>query len=959
MKPFLYQVASLFYEKWEAEVSRLAFVFPNRRTGLFFQKYLSEVADTPLFSPTILTINDLFIQLSGKQSADRISMLFILYDIYIRQSGSTETFDEFLYWGEMLLNDFDDIDKYMANARMLFSNVTDLREIENDFDFLSDEQIAAIRSFWSSFYPRGDTPNQQQFLAVWQVLYDLYEEFRATLAAEGKGYEGMIFREVVESMERGESPDLPYEQIVFVGLNALSVSEERFLAQLQKREIADFYWDYVSDKVTDPDNKASYFVSRNLKSFPSSMKLPPEEKVKTEIEVIGIPSGIGQAKHVYTLLSDWCKEAEMSSEEALRTAVILPDEHLLIPVLNAIPEQIRRINVTMGYPLAGTPVASLIEYILALQKNVRYIDRNPLFYFRDVLPVLNHRYILSTSPEIISSLVKEITENNKIYISHTELEKTPLLEILFTPVTGVEAFSDYLIKVLEELNKVMSALSDEEEEDAPQRTNDLEQEFIFHYFTTVNRMKEVMKDARIEMKIDTFFRLLKRVTDTITIPFHGEPLSGLQIMGVLETRALDFDRLIILSMNEGIFPQRKAANSFIPYNLRRGFGLPTYEHQDSVWAYHFYRLIERASHVSLLYDTRSNGLQTGEVSRFVHQLHYHYEVPMRDKLVVYNVSSSKTPPLAVPKREDIMRRLDAYRKGGSKAISASAINTYLDCPLKFYFSVVEGIREEEEVSETIESDVFGSILHKVMEELYKPFQGKMVTVDLLKAIRKDTALLTGAIARAFASEFFKTEVVRSLTGQNYLIGEMIRKYVEKILERDGKLTPFVYIESARTIPGLISLSDHSEIRLKGFIARVDEVLDAIRIIDYKSGSGTTTFSSIESLFNKEEKDRAKAVMQVFMYCWMYAHFTENKGKTIQPGIYYVRSLFSDPFDPSVYHRIERGKSEKVEDFSGYAQAFEEGLRGCLDEIFNPEIPFTQTPTGKACSYCPFKGICGK
>ena len=959
MKPFLYQVASLFYEKWGAEVSRLAFVFPNRRTGLFFQKYLSEVADIPLFSPTILTINDLFIQLSGKQSADRISMLFTLYDIYIRQSGSTETFDEFLYWGEMLLNDFDDIDKYMANARMLFSNVTDLREIENDFDFLSDEQIAAIRSFWSSFYPRGDTPNQQQFLAVWQVLYDLYEEFRATLAAEGKGYEGMIFREVVESMERGESPDLPYERIVFVGLNALSVSEERFLAQLQKRKIADFYWDYVSDKVTDPDNKASYFVSRNLKSFPSSMKLPPEEKVKTEIEVIGIPSGIGQAKYVYTLLSDWCKEAEMSSEEALRTAVILPDEHLLIPVLNAIPEQIRRINVTMGYPLAGTPVASLIEYILALQKNVRYIDRNPLFYFRDVLPVLNHRYILSTSPEIISSLVKEITENNKIYISHTELGKTPLLEILFTPVTGVEAFSDYLIKVLEELNKVMSALSDEEEEDAPQRTNDLEQEFIFHYFTTVNRMKEVMKDARIEMKIDTFFRLLKRVTDTITIPFHGEPLSGLQIMGVLETRALDFDRLIILSMNEGIFPQRKAANSFIPYNLRRGFGLPTYEHQDSVWAYHFYRLIERASHVSLLYDTRSNGLQTGEVSRFVHQLHYHYEVPMRDKLVVYNVSSSETPPLAVPKREDIMRRLDAYRKGGSKAISASAINTYLDCPLKFYFSVVEGIREEEEVSETIESDVFGSILHKVMEELYKPFQGKMVTVDLLKAIRKDTALLTGAIARAFASEFFKTEVVRSLTGQNYLIGEMIRKYVEKILERDGKLTPFVYIESERKINGLISLSDHSEIRLKGFIDRVDEVLDAIRIIDYKSGSGTTTFSSIESLFNKEEKDRAKAVMQVFMYCWMYAHLTENKGKTIQPGIYYVRSLFSDPFDPSVYHRIERGKSEKVEDFSGYAQAFEEGLRGCLDEIFNPEIPFTQTPTGKACSYCPFKGICGK
>lgn len=305
-----------------------------------------------------------------------------------------------------------------------------------------------------------------------------------------------------------------------------------------------------------------------------NIRFLPEEKVDTEIEVIGIPSGIGQAKQVYTLLNELCKEDEMSPEEALRTAIILLTNHLLIPVLNAIPEQIRRINVTMGYPLAGTPVASLMEYILALQKNVRYVDRQPVFYFRDVLPILNHRYISSTCSEIVNALVKDIAENNRIYISAADLGKTDLLSVLFLPVTDVNTFSDYLINVLQELNKVMHALSSgEEEEDATQRTNDLEQEFIFHYFTTVNRMKEIMQDAGIEMKIDTYFRLLKRVTDTITIPFRGEPLSGLQIMGVLETRALDFDRLIILSMNEGIFPLRKAANSFIPYNLRRGFGL--------------------------------------------------------------------------------------------------------------------------------------------------------------------------------------------------------------------------------------------------------------------------------------------------------------------------------------------------------------------------------------------------
>ena len=978
MKPFLYQVASLFYSKYGAEVSRLAFVFPNRRTGLFFQKYLSEVSEKPLFSPTILTINDLFVQLSGKQTADRISMLFKLYDIYLSHSGSSETFDEFLYWGEMLLNDFDDIDKYMADARMLFTNVTDLREIENDFSFLSPEQIAAIRTFWSSFYPKGDTPNQEQFLAVWQILYALYTDLREALAAEGKGYEGMIFREVVEQMERNECCDLPYTKVVFVGLNALSVAEERFLSELQKREIADFYWDYASPKVTDPDNKASYFVERNLRRFPSQLIVESGElKVENEngnsdakqlstfnsqlstpkIEVIGIPSGIGQAKQVCSILNELCKEDEMSAEEALRTAVILPDEHLLIPVLNAIPEQIRRINVTMGYPLAGTPVASLMEYILALQKNIRYVDRRPVFYFRDVLPILNHRYISTTSPEVVSNLVKDISENNKIYISYDDLNQTPLLSILFTPVTEVEMFSDYLINVLQELNRVMTLQTGEEEEDATQRTNDLEQEFIFHYFTTVNRMKEVMQEANVRMKIDTYFRLLKRVTDTITIPFHGEPLSGLQIMGVLETRALDFDRLIILSMNEGIFPLRKAANSFIPYNLRRGFGLPTYEHQDSVWAYHFYRLIYRASHVSLLYDTRSNGLQTGEVSRFVHQLHYHYEEPIQNKLVVYNVSSSKTPALQVAKTEEVMNRLAAFRSGGTRAISASAVNTYLDCPLKFYFSVVEGIREEEEVSETIESNVFGSILHKVMEELYQPFCGKMVTADLLKAIRKDTPMLTGAVARAFAEIFFKTDIVRPLTGQNFLIGEMIRKYVEKVLERDGKLTPFRYIESEKKIKRLFPLTDKSEIQLKGFIDRVDEVRDAVRIIDYKSGSGTTQFTSVEALFDKEDTDRAKAVMQVFMYAWMYG--SVQLPTVIQPGIYYMRTLFSPSFDPGIYRRTDRFKTEQVLDFANYHADFENGLRNCLDEIFGRETPFVQTPNGKACVYCPFKDICGK
>ena len=964
MKPFLYQVATLFYQQYGAEIHRLAFVFPNRRAGLFFQKYLSEISEKPLFSPSILTINDLFMQLSGKHPADKIQMLFRLYELYKQRSGSSESFDEFIYWGEMLLNDFDDIDKYMVDARMLFRNVSDLKSLDDDFNYLSPEQVQAIRSFWSSFYPKGDSPNQQHFLELWEILYDLYAGLRTSLAKDGCGYDGMIFREVVEQLEKEPMSDFPFDQVVFVGLNALSVSEERLLLALQKKGVADFYWDYVGPWVTDPDNKASFFLERNLRLFPSRMQLPATEPVQAEIRVMGVPSAIGQAKQVYPILQALADEQQLTDESALRTAIVLPDEHLLVPVLNAIPEAIQHINVTMGYPLAGTPVAALMEYILTLQKNIRYIDRVPVFYFRDVLPILNHQYVMAAAPEEVSQLVKDMTAGNRIYVHAADLNRHELLSILFTPVQNTEELSDYLIHVLEALNACLRNKRpnpDDEEmiSNSTQTTVDIEQEFIFHYFATVNRMKEVMREAKIEMRLDTYFRLLKRMTDLITIPFEGEPLSGLQVMGVLETRALDFDRLIILSMNEGIFPLKKAANSFIPYNLRRGFGLPTYEHQDSVWAYHFYRLIRRAKQVTLLYDTRTTGLQTGEVSRFVHQLRYHYQYPLIDELVVYDVASSAVPPISVQKTAEVEKLLSDFLSGGPRALSASAINTYLDCPLKFYFSVLEQIQEEDEITETVERDVFGSILHKVMEDLYAPFKGKLVTADLLKLLRKDQPLLTGTIARAFAELFFKSPVVRPLEGENFLTGEMIRKYAEKILEQDARFTPFHYIESEKKVRATITLSDKRVVQLKGFIDRVDSLDRVLRIVDYKTGSGKLEFESVEGLFDKEAKDRPKAVMQVFLYAWMYQQLPEYTGMPIQPAIYYLRTLFQRSFNPVVEQKKGRGKADKVNSFQDFASDFEDKLRQCLDEIFNLDIPFTQTETGKACAYCSFRGLCGK
>jgi CRISPR/Cas system-associated exonuclease Cas4 (RecB family) len=462
------------------------------------------------------------------------------------------------------------------------------------------------------------------------------------------------------------------------------------------------------------------------------------------------------------------------------------------------------------------------------------------------------------------------------------------------------------------------------------------------------------------MSVETYFKLLKKLVAGISVPFMGEPLSGLQIMGVLETRALDFENLIILSMNEGVFPQKRATNSFIPYNLRYGFSLPTYEHQDSIFAYHFYRLINRARRIYLLYDTRTEGLQTGEVSRYFYQLKHLYPqlFTINEKLAVYEVAAAGSPVISLAKDPYIMDRLNEFCSG-RRSLSASAINTYLDCPLQFYFSVVEQMQEEDEISETIEADVFGKIFHSVMEWLYAPLKGKLITADLLQALSKNEKLLTETIERSFAENYFKTgtQNPKPLTGQNFLTGEIIRRYVKQTLSIDAKLTPFVYLESEKKLNLPYLLPSGRSISLKGFIDRIDEVNKHVRIIDYKTGKGLLQFRSMEHLFDKSAKDRPKAVMQVFMYAHLY--LLEATEKSMEPGIYYLRNLFDGKFDAGIVFKPIHENPAKVTDFGEYREQFKQHFDACLEEIFDPSVPFIQTPTGKACEWCRFTSICKK
>jgi len=960
MIPFLKNIADTYYRTYGQTISELTFVFPNRRAGIFFQKYLAEAFNHPVFSPRILTIDDLFSILSRYKTADKIEMLFLLYDLYKDISGSPESFDDFVFWGEMILNDFDDVDKYMVDARQLFRNVYDLKEIDAGLTYLTEEQVSAIRRFWSNFISLDENNRKKEFIEMWEVLYELYASLKDELKKRGLAYQGMIFREIAENISEKEASDFPFSRIVFVGLNAISKSEEVLLKHLNRLNIADFYWDYSSELVKDPYNKASAFIDKNKMFFPSQLPLLPEEPdiEKPVIETIGIPSIVGQAKYTNAILKDLITEKKIDPSDALNTAVILPDENQLLPLLYSIPEEISNINVTMGYNLSNSSISGLMDHIFNVQRNIRYIKKNPGYYFRFVLPVINHKYIVNIIGEEARTIKENIIKYNKIIVPYEELKSNPILEYIFCPTEQWQDIPEYLKTILAHLQFSLQQKKDSQTTDV--RSTDIEREFIIEYYKTINKMADALKNTGADMSVDTYFRLLKKLIAGISVPFAGEPLTGLQIMGMLETRTLDFENLIILSMNEGIFPKQRTASSFIPHNLRKGFGLPTYEHQDSIYSYHFYRLINRAKRIYLVYDTRTEGLQTGEVSRYFKQLKYLYpeRFEIREKLAVYEVLPSKTQTINIQKDASVMAKLDDFLTG-SRNLSASAINIYLDCPLQFYFSVVMEMKEDDEIEETIEASAFGSIFHSAMEWIYRPLEGKLITADLLHNIRKNEKLLTEIIERSFAKNYFRTDEnnLQKLTGQNFLTGEIIKSYIKQVLSVDAKLTPFTYMQSEKKILISYTFENNRNVWLKGFIDRIDSINDHTRIIDYKTGKIISQYKSLAQLFDKEIKDRPKAIMQVFMYALLYSE--ENPGRKITPAIYSLRNLFNENFEAGIINKPSPGESIKILNFSPVKQEFKEHFDKCLSEIFDRKIPFSQTPNGKACEWCSFSAICRK
>jgi hypothetical protein len=951
---FLEKIASAYYRHHASELADVIFVFPNRRAGLFFQHYLKKMVRQPVFAPRTITINELFSQLSSLQTIDKMGLLFRLYAIYQRISKKEETFDHFVYWGEMLINDFDDVDKYLVDAKQLFTNVTELKEIDDLFSYLSANQIEAIKRFWSTFEPTQESAKQKDFRATWEILYPLYDTLRNELMQRNEGYQGMIFREVAERMLHHEAIPIDCTRIVFVGFNALTPAEKVLFSYFKKIELADFYWDYDIPELKDTVNRGSDFIRENLHQFPSRYELENDLPVDRDISLVGIPSAVGQAKYVSRLLRESCAQTngENASDVLMQTVILLPDENLLLPVIYSLPEEVHNVNVTMGYPVSISSAAVLIDQLLLLQRNAKQSGNETMFYFQPVQQLLHHPYLMFLMNEVANELSDQITRYNKIFISHTELAKNDLFGSIFSVCETPQETIAWLVSIVKQLLQRMQPTEDDPVE------RQLEQELLFSLYGMLNRAQMLFADYSTEMSNETFRRLLKQLMDGLILPFEGEPLSGLQIMGLLETRALDFENVIILSFNEGVFPQKQTALSFIPYHLRKGFGLPTGEHQDAVFAYHFYRLLNRAKHVHLLYDTRSDGLQSGEVSRYLYQLRYHYRVPIHEATATFTVSPQKSAHIEVQKQGPIQEKLRLYLMHESgKALSASSINTYLDCPLRFYLTTIEGLNEGKEVEETIEANTFGLLFHEAMRNLYQPYLGKLVTTAIIDSLLKDVAAMDQIIATVYTRVFLQKEKgIVYPEGQHLILATVIRQYMMQLLRQDRIHAPFEYLASEEPFLVRFPLSDEqNEVNVKGFIDRIDRKEGLTRILDYKSGNDQVEFENMDHLFWCEVgKKRPKAVFQVFLYS--SAFLIQHGACDIEPGIVVLSSLFKPDFASHVVNKENKQKTI-VSNFIGINEDFTDLLTQVLDEIFDTTIPFQQTDDPAHCTYCPFTMIC--
>ena len=955
MIPFLKQVADHYYNIGEAD--KCCFIFPNRRSLVFFTRHLcqavkdSDVLSRPIVAPEMLTINDFFHKVGGMHSVERVRLLIELYDCYRECNPKAESLDEFIFWGDVILSDFNDVDKYLVDPKQLFANISDLKKIQDTYTYLTDTQRKAIEAFVSHFSDLSgrltvnldsDEPDVKgKFLMIWNILYDLYELFNTRLREKGMAYEGMVYRQLAQRLKTESVEDIFNDvwqgdvKFVFVGLNALNECEKMLLRKLRDAGRAEFCWDYSGKIISDPKNRSSFFMAENVVEFPQAAVWDREGLNVPEINVVSVPSSTGQAKRLPDVLNGIGSRTVAGLTDC---AIVLPDETLLSSVLNSIPDEVEDINVTMGLPMTGSILYSMMSDIAAIQLHTVNRKGKWYFYHKQVWDLFANDLFRKASDEKTLEIISKVKSDAVYYISQDVLSGTPLLDAVFRPVIADQKLqSASQIKDFAEYQKqVLTAVISSVTEDVGMN---LELEYAKEYYKCVN----VLKEIDLEVLPVTYVRLLNQLLSAVSVPFRGEPLKGLQIMGPLETRALDFRNLVILSANEGVFPRRNVSSSFVPPELRKGFGLPTYEYQDAVWAYYFYRMISRAEKVWMFTDTRTEGLKSGEESRYIKQLEYHFNIPLNRYVVRFD-------KMKTAKVEDIVKTLDDVRKIKETVLSATTVQNYLACPAKFYYGTVKELKAEEEVAESLDYGMFGTVYHETMRSLYA--SDRMTAKDIQSWLGREDEIKS-KIKELIIDELNLMEV----SGRNLVVTDVILKYVMKTLQRDLELLEKEGVDFFEILGREVKVSgEFKGQKFKGFIDRLDSFHPGqVRVVDYKTGkvldddekiNDDNALAIAEDIFAEDIKERPKIALQFFIYDMLVQNHPLARGKQLFNCVYSTARLFKEP--PLNVPRNEM-----------FFNAVSERLENTLKEMYSLEVPFRRTNDEKVCEYCDFKMICGR
>ena len=886
MKSFLESVASDLIKRFGTDLSRVAVVFPNKRASLFLNEYLARLAGRPIWSPAYITISDLFRSHSRLKVADPILLVCELHKCFTQCTGINESLDHFYGWGQLLLADFDDLDKNMAPADKVFANLRDIHELD-DVSYLTDEQREMIRRFFSNFTDEHNSELKERFLRLWSHIGDIYHTYNAQLAAQQLCYEGALYRQVATD----ETLQFEYDTYVFIGFNLLQQVEQVLFRRLEQAGKAIFYQD------TD--------------------EVPPQQ-----VTYISAPTENIQARYI----PQWLTPERIAAGR--RTAIVLCNEGLLQAVVHCLPESVEKVNITTGYPLLQTPIASLVSQLINLQVN-GYSEKTGRFRRRWLDIVARHPYAALLPEDYAAHHISD-SSASPLGLSKNAALLHWLLDIITVISSNVEKSPRSLDSARDDIG-----------------LSPLDAESLFRVYTLLNRVSDLIDNGTLTLDVITLQRLIQQLIQQTTIPFHGEPAEGLQVMGVLETRNLDFDHVLLLSCNEGNMPKGVNDTSFIPYAIRKAYGLTTVDHKVAIYQHYFHRLLQRAKDVTIVYNNATVDAKKGEMSRFMLQLMLERPV---EKLTL---RAGQTPQLRTPepitKTPDVMRTLLRRFSKERGGISPTAISTYLRCQLRFFYRFVSNLKEpDDNEEELIDNRIFGNIFHKACETLYKPFGQAPVTAMALDDLLKSGVETERAVDAAIHEELD----LSSLDGLHIINREVIIHYVRQLLELDRRLTPFTILGLEHPISMMLG-----DMQIGGLIDRLDMIDDPvtgeerIRVIDYKTGSRRLkALSDVDAIFDPANiKEHSDYYLQAFLYSYIVA---QQSPQAVSPALLFIQHAGGEDYDPI----LKLGK-EPVRDIRTVANRYIEKLQETISEVFNADLAFTPTDDNNRCRSCPFAALC--